>query len=36
MLLAAIPVVAVIKYYYEDHFALEAVASLLLALGVSN
>jgi len=30
---AAIPIIVVIKYYYEDQVALGALASLLLALG---
>ena len=30
---ATISIIVVIKYYFEDHFALSAVASLLLAWG---
>jgi hypothetical protein len=30
---AAIPIIVVIKYYFDDHFALGLVASVLLTLG---
>lgn len=33
LLFAAIPLIVVIKYYFDDHFALGLVASVLLALG---
>ena len=33
LMFAAIPVIVVIKYYFDDHFALGLVASVLLALG---
>lgn len=31
---AAISVIVFIKYYYENHFALRLIASVLLAFGV--
>jgi preprotein translocase subunit SecF len=33
LMFAAIPVIVVIKLYFEDNFALGLAASLLLALG---
>ncbi len=33
LMFAAIPIIAYLKWVYDDHLALGAVASLLLALG---
>jgi len=33
LMAAAVPIIVVIKYFFEDHSALGMVASLLLAFG---